>query len=428
MIVVNFNLRKSDFKSSKMTALNLVFNYENKRLKMGAGISVIPKFWNTKTQRLKLNSDYPEADSINSKIEILEQNLMKIFKDYINKGIIPEPETLKKDLLEANDILIRPKSSNDFWNHFENFLEEKRKIVRDGDVRDYDKSLRKHLLKGQEIIGKELHFDYFKNKIGGFIEKLDYYLEFEAKNSEGDFGLKVNTIGKQHKNIKAFLNWVFDNGIYPRFDLKHLPTVMEEQENVYLTEKELDNLQSLELEGEESKVRDLFLIGCETAMRYSDFTKLNQDSLKYEGMIYYRPKKTSEVSGSKGGIYVPFSDRVEEILIKNEFNFPKLKIDSITEFNKSIQKICEKAQINSTFIKEYKVAGKIVRKENKKFEFVTSHTARRTFCSLKYLEGWDLSEIMTFSGHSTEKNFRTYLKLDALEKAIKARDKFRKKK
>ena len=95
MIVVNFNLKKSDFKSSKMTALNLVFNYENKRLKMGTGISVVPKFWNTKSQRLKLSSDYPEADSINSKIELLESDLIKIYKEYISKGIVPEPSTLK---------------------------------------------------------------------------------------------------------------------------------------------------------------------------------------------------------------------------------------------------------------------------------------------------------------------------------------------
>ncbi len=58
---------------------------------------------------------------------------------------------------------------------------------------------------------------------------------------------------------------------------------------------------------------------------------------------------------------------------------------------------------------------------------MTSHTARRTFCSLKYLANWDINIIMNFSGHTSEKNFKSYIKLDALEKALKVKDLFRKK-
>ena len=428
MLSINFNLKIKDVKSASKTAINLIFNYDSNRLKMGTGLSVIPKYWNFSSQRVKEVMEVPEADEINKKLNSLEDNLKLIYNSYIEKGIQPEPEILKNNLINADDILIRPKKKDDFWGYFELFLEAKKKIVAKGDVRDYDKSLRKHLNKIETKHGTPLHFDLFKNTFGNIIDKFDYYLEFEAVNAEGDYGLKVNTIGKLHKNIKAFLNWCFDNDVISRFDLKHLPTIVEEQENVFLTEEELVKLQELPLTDEEDKIRDLFLIGCETAMRFSDFTNLTKDNIKQNDMLCYRPKKTTkDINGRKGEIYIPFSDRVEQILEKNNYTFPKLKSIGVAEFNTALREICKKAEINSHFIKEYKVGGEILRKEYLKYECVTSHTARRTFCSLKYLANWDTSVIMTFSGHSTEKNFRTYVKLDALEKALKVKDLFRQK-
>ena len=428
MASINFYLKNTDVKSTSKTAINLIFNYDGNRLKMGTGLSILPKFWNSKTQRARETQEAKEFEIINKKLDLLEERLEKIYNKYIEKGILPEPEVLKHELINDDNILIRPKNKEDFWGYFDVFVEEKRKIVAKGDVRDYDKSLRKHLKKIEEKNKTPLYFDLFKNSPGNIVEKLDYYLEFEAVNAEGDYGLKVNTIGKIHKTIKAFLNWCFNNDITTRFDLKHLPTIVEEQENIYLTEVELERIQQLELEGDEDVIRDLFLIGCETAMRYSDFTRLTNDNIKQGEMICYRPKKTTkDYNGRKGEIYIPFSDRVEDILKKNNHSFPELRPIGISDFNSTLREICKKAEINSPFIKEYKVGGKMIRKEYLKYECVTSHTARRTFCSLKYLANWDTNIIMNFSGHTSEKNFKTYVKLDALEKALKVKNLFRKK-
>lgn len=428
MLSINFNLKIKDIKSTSKTAINLIFNYDSNRLKMGTGLSVLPKYWNFNSQRVKEVMEIPESEEINTQLELLEQNLKRIYNKYIEKGIQPEPEILKNELINSDDLLIRPKNKDDFWGFFNVFVEEKRKVVAKGDVRDYDKSLRKHLKKVEEKHGTPLHFDLFKNTVVNVIEKLDYYLEFEAVNAEGDYGLKVNTIGKIHKNIKSFLNWCFANDVISRFDLKHLPTIVEEQDNVYLTEDELSRLQKLKLTDEDDKIRDLFLIGCETSMRFSDFTKLTIDNIKQNEMLCYRPKKTTkDINGRKGEIYIPFSDRLEEILEKNNFTFPILKPIGISEFNTVLRNICKDAKINTRFVKEYKVGGKMIRKEFLKHDCVTSHTARRTFCSLKYLANWDTSIIITFSGHTTEKSFRTYIKLDALEKALKVKDLFRQK-
>ena len=48
MISINFNLKSTDLKSTSKTAINLIFNYDGNRLKMGTGFSIVPKFWNFK--------------------------------------------------------------------------------------------------------------------------------------------------------------------------------------------------------------------------------------------------------------------------------------------------------------------------------------------------------------------------------------------
>ena len=50
-------------------------------------------------------------------------------------------------------------------------------------------------------------------------------------------------------------------------------------------------------------------------------------------------------------------------------------------------------------------------KSKSKWAMLTSHCARRSFCTNNYLMGTDALTIMAISGHQTEKSFRRYLKL-----------------
>ena len=59
-------------------------------------------------------------------------------------------------------------------------------------------------------------------------------------------------------------------------------------------------------------------------------------------------------------------------------------------------------------------------KESKtKWAMLTSHCARRSFCTNNYLMGTDALTIMAISGHKTEKSFRRYLKLGPEHYAMK---------
>ena len=86
--------------------------------------------------------------------------------------------------------------------------------------------------------------------------------------------------------------------------------------------------------------------------------------------------------------------------------------------------MCERADICDINYYYRTIQDREVRIEQKKFELISSHTGRRTFCTLKFLAGMPSHIIMKFSGHTSEQNFMRYLKIDAEIAATKYRSFF----
>lgn len=415
---INFNLK--DQKTTNSTLIHLIFNYDGKRLKLSTQKSVPPKYWNDKTQRVKESREYPDHSKINNALNKQSNVLLNIYEEYRNEGISPTPEMLKHKFMESKDQPVISKSKKNLWHYYEQFIDYKREQL--NDIRDYDKSLRKHLVIGEKNYGQPLTFSALKEG-GGFVKLWDEHLIFEAVNSEGDYGLTTNTVGKLHKNLKVFLNWCFDNNYYSRFHLKHLPTVTEDVEKIYLKENELELLEAIKLDDPtEQTVRDLFLIGCETALRFSDFTRLSSDNY-ISDQLHFHPKKTSsQIINNK--VIIPVSQRHQRILDKYNGIPPIFDGNRVSEFNKIIREVARKAGITDEQKTYKRIAEKTKAVYTHRYEEISSHTCRRTFCTLKFLKGMSIQAIMKFSGHRTERNFMKYLKLDAQIAADKYKEFF----
>ena len=64
--------------------------------------------------------------------------------------------------------------------------------------------------------------------------------------------------------------------------------------------------------------------------------------------------------------------------------------------------------------------------ENLRFcDMLTTHTARRSFATNAYSAGIGIASIIAVTGHSSERSFRTYLRLDVQDKATMAADNFK---
>lgn len=157
-------------------------------------------------------------------------------------------------------------------------------------------------------------------------------------------------------------------------------------------------------------IKDLFVVGCLTGMRFSDYSRLT--SLNISGnLITRKTRKTGAI------VSVPIHHVVKEIIEKYGGAFPEYT-DSAQNFNLRLKNICKRVGINNKILEEYTQGHKVVRKMVKKYELIRSHTARRSFATNAYLAGIPIARIMLMTGHKTEESFFRYIKIQKKENAI----------
>jgi integrase len=404
MAIVKFFMR--DPKAVRKTSIMLSFTYSGNRVRISTGEQIFPSHWNVKAERVREVIDEPEASEINNRLKGLESMVSQVYQNFIRDGINPSPKELMQEIENQRVKPTQQNNNKGFWELFDEFVEYKKKRLTD--VRDFDKSLRKHLLNAEKIWEKPLTFASLKLKDRGFIEIMDDHLTFEAINSKGEKGLATNTVGKQFKNLKVFLNWAFSNEYVSKFDMKHIVTKTEEVDAIYLTKDEVDAIYNLkDLTEKDSLIRDLFIIGIETGLRFSDFIRIKPEYIA-DNKLTINPIKT--ISNKKNKVQIPISSKFRAILNKRDGVLPHYD-GELTDFNKTVQELAKKAGINSEVVIYRNIGGKQIENVYKKYELVSSHTCRRTFCTLKFLGKMPAHVIMKFTGHKTERSFLRYLKL-----------------
>jgi hypothetical protein len=159
--------------------------------------------------------------------------------------------------------------------------------------------------------------------------------------------------------------------------------------------------------------RDRFMVGAYTAMRFGDYSVLK--GLKSDDQYIAH---ISEKTGIKTTI--PMHPVIREILIRRNNVLPGPV--SNQKMNKQLKVLGKMAKMNDKVeITTSMVSGK-ERKTSERWELISTHTARRSGCTNMFLAGIEASVIMSFSGHTTEKSFRKYIKASSLQIAMKAKD------
>ena len=167
----------------------------------------------------------------------------------------------------------------------------------------------------------------------------------------------------------------------------------------------------LEITGKRKQeaIKDLFIVGCLTALRYSDYSTLTRANFGKDFIT-----KITKKTGKK--VTIPIHAFVREIY--NKYDGEVSQGLTIQHFNRYIKKICQKVGINDPVTFDYTRGGKLVTETKPKYELISSHTARRSCATLLYQTGrMKTSEIMQLTGHSTEKCFFKYIKTSSEDKA-----------
>ena len=229
-------------------------------------------------------------------------------------------------------------------------------------------------------------------------------------------GLSKNYIGKLVKLVKSVLRFAEAQGetVHQAYRTREFRVLSEEVAHIYLTEAEIGLIQDLELRDNPSlaNTRDLFVVGCYTGLRYSDFSKLSEDDIKvHDGvrMFEVRSQKTSV------RVSIPVHPCVEEILRARNGYLPRFQNDQL--MNRNLKKLGEMAGLHEKVEIERTEGGRMQVQAVPKYKLLATHTARRSFCTNAYLKGLDTLDIMAISGHKTEQNFLRYIKVTREQRA-----------
>ena len=210
--------------------------------------------------------------------------------------------------------------------------------------------------------------------------------------------------------LRATLNKAARQGYPVEHGFENIRLKKEDSGAVYLNLDELNKLNELKkLSPEAAACRDMFLVGCFTALRISDYRRLTVEDNFVNGNIRIKTQKTGAT------VIIPVHPIIDSILKRNNNTLPKMP--SQQAFGATIKRVCKKAGITEQVLWERTVGTRVVRKKVPKYQLVSSHTARRSGATNMYLAGIPTARLMLLTGHTTEQSFFKYIRINKEDNA-----------
>jgi integrase len=415
---VSFHLARK--KSIGETAIIAVIRYGNERINFSTGLSIIPKHWNTSSKEIRATKGISHQE-LNSSLTRKKNRIEEAFRRYRNDtGNLPSKAALKEALdKEFDRCAFRKEPRKSFLEFFENIIRSSKEGTR---LQANGKTISLATLKTYNTTLKHLKKFAVQKRGGLDFDNMDLdfyhdYVEFITKQ----MNLSPNAIGKDIQIIKLILREAFERHATDKraFESKRFRVVREQPDTIYLTEEELQEISKIDLENNQRLeiVRDLFLIGCYTGMRYSDYTNITKDQIDEDfNKMRYRQCKTGQL------VVLPVKKEAKLLIAKYINRLPEINALPEVKYNSKINaalKIIGKK--SALLLKNYSYrktnGGITTHVQHPKWERLSTHTARRTFATNELKNGTPVSLIMSATGHLTEKSFWKYIRATPEEKS-----------
>ena len=388
--------------STKETLVYLLYRFDGNKLKYSTRQKIHPDFWNSVKQRAKETRQFPGFAEFNGILMNLESLVNNRYRNLINDKITPTPENLRTPL---DEFLSKGKKSEvkDLVSFAEDYVTNSNR--KPGTKRQLRQAIR-NLREFKAYSKRSMHFDSVD---------LDFYDDFvKYLMVEKQYG--KNTIGTLIKNLKVFMNEAVERNLTNNIQYRNrrFKTMEEPSESIYLSLTEIDKIYNMNLRTQPrlERVRDLFIIACYTGLRFSDLKQLkNENLIEQRTKISLKTEKTGEL------VVIPLNQKVKEILQKYDGVPPQVLTNQ--KMNEYLKEIGDWAGIKETVMLNCTKGGVRMHETYKKYELITTHTARRSFATNAYLSDIPTISIMKITGHRTEKSFMKYIKISQEDNANK---------
>lgn len=226
-----------------------------------------------------------------------------------------------------------------------------------------------------------------------------YYTRLVRKMNDAEYSKNYQgaIIGK----LKTVMSEGFKLKYHRNEDFRQFAKPSSEVDSVYLTSAELDRIWALDLKDPlEGKCRDLLILGCYSGARWEDFSRLSKDNIQGKELRYVQRKTGARV-------VLPLSPRIREVMKRNGGTAPKV-CDVV--YNRTIKKVCQRAKVSQPVEVRVSRGESWEHRTVPKWKMVSSHTCRRTCCTLLASQGVPLNLVMKVSGHKSLSSLQKYLR------------------
>lgn len=266
------------------------------------------------------------------------------------------------------------------------------------------------------ILGHIVGFEneYYSIKPQHVNKKLYNDLLIYARDSDEDYA--DGNLGAIIKNFKATIGKLEDEYSinFPNYKSNQWSVISPNALKIALNLDEITKMYNLDLSNHPKRfdeVRDSYIFNTlSCGARIGDYKKLNHTNIKVkkgETYLEYVQEKT-------GKFIVALLPPICLGIIKKHKGIPE--IGTPQDANRKLKEIGKLCEFNDMeYLRDNK--GKIIQ-EKIKWELLTNHTSRRSFCTIAYLNGMDTINIRAVSGHGGEKILLEYINVSQQQHAL----------
>ena len=246
----------------------------------------------------------------------------------------------------------------------------------------------------RNILTKQNYITLFNNierfKPGVLVSDIDYQFVVSYDKWLRDSGIAHNTRISRLRLLRAVLNEAKNRDIissnpFDRFKIQQMVS-----KKGYITMEQLHDLENMKLKGYEDIVRDAFLVGCYSGLRFSDISALRQSHIK-DGWLVIAMQKTKFTV---------------EIPVGQLFGGKMLKL--VEKYGGDIGRLTKKLGSNAAVNRTLRGLLNAVGADAK----ITFHSSRHTFATLLGQQGVDITVVSKLLGHRKLQTTEIYREVD----------------
>lgn len=376
---IRFNLKRT---KGEYSTIRAIVRIKGVKYTMSTGIKILVTDWDKKRERCNHNK------TANTTLSALREKIQRSIKEtgYPPHEIAPKRDQHKGlQVIEAIEAHRKRKelesTSPHTWRAYSTLI---RNIERFNDEE-----------RRKECYVKDLSPEYIDGLIQ-WMQAQDY------KNAH---------INKMIRTLRAVIRPLVPAEIWNQSK----PPTPNHADQIFLTPDEIDQIANLQFEpgSHLHAARDLFLIGCYTGLRFSDWRQVDRSRIK---TVNNTETITITQQKTKGRTTLPVTEKLRAVIDRYPRGLPTITNQTV---NYSIKEIAQMLGMNEIVeITEYR-GGKAINKRFEKWKLISSHTARRSFATNAILSGIPISEVMKFTGHQSITTFLQYVRTTGQDAAIK---------